>query len=434
MISLQEYFFESDIESLKKTIKNNVDSTKNIKILKKVNKCFELSEQEYADVKKSILDYFNNHCGWNKKIAENIRQKIKIYGATKLFGKIIKDMNNESSNNKYVLTGEKIINGSNLYDLIRKYVYSIVDNDDDLKNDFDKEEFDRLLEDIGGFTLGGKVATGAFEFLSAIFLKDLNPKNGKGNNKEVCDINTKDYGLEYKASGARIGGNKEESKPLSPQKIDEKFIELIKKEVETTKEIDTQKNKDQYSSAIRSHGNLDKDLEQALKEKDVNDFIESLAKRDNLFRNGDPKYGGIQLSSVLEPLISFGIIEERLNYIVIDSLLAQVPNLECDNSTKKYLIDKYPIIKEGKSNNTNLRNIFLILGLCNYWNAEKWNYLILFDTIENSNYYVIDAPKSNNLIKSIDENIKNKAYSNANPAFGKGTNSQNHEPMIKYKK
>ena len=58
----------------------------------------------------------------------------------------------------------------------------------------------------------------------------------------------------------------------------------------------------------------------------------------------------------------------------------------------------------------------------------------LFDSPENGNYYVINAPKSGDLIKSMDENVQKYAYSDANPAYGSGTNSQNHAPMIKYKK
>ena len=60
--------------------------------------------------------------------------------------------------------------------------------------------------------------------------------------------------------------------------------------------------------------------------------------------------------------------------------------------------------------------------------------MILFDSPENGNYYVINAPKSGDLIKSMDEHVQKYAYSDANPAYGSGTTSQNHAPMIKYKK
>jgi len=406
MRHLIDLFFEDNIKNLKDKIIDKVHNSTNIKVLKKVNKLFELSPEEYENVKNNIKNYFSNHCGWNEKISENIRQKIKNYGATKLFGKLFEDIKNESSKNNKNLTANKIINGSNLYNLINEYTKSVIEDDENLKNDFDQEAFDKLLKDIGRFTLNGKVATGAMEFLTIMFLKDLNSKNNKREGKVVCDINTKDYGFEYKASGARIAGNKEESKPLSPQEIDKKFIELIKKEFDLSKETDTQKK----------------------------DFINKLSQRDNLFRNGNPNKNGIQLSSVLEPFIEFGIDENKLNNIVLESFLAQVPRLNCDDSSKKYLIKKYPFIKNGKSNNGNLRHIFLILGLCNYWYTEQWDYMILFDSPQTGDYYVIDAPKSGNLIKSMDENIENKAYSDANPAYGEHTTSQNHAPMIKYKK
>lgn len=435
MKTLLQLFLESeDLEDLKDQIINNVKNSNNQKILKKVNKFFELSDDEYKTVKSNIQEYFANHCGWKVKISENIRQKIKVHSATKLIYKLLEEIKDESSKNEHFLTAEKIIHGSNLYDLINEYTKSVIKNDKSFKNNFDQEAFDKLLKDIGSFTLGGKVATGAMEFLSVMFLKDLNPQNKKGQDKVVCDINTKKYGLEYKASGARIVGNKEESKPLSPQEIDKKFIELIKKEFDSSKETDTQKNKNQASSTIRSNGNLDDELEKALKDKDVVDFINKLSQRDNLFRNGNPKKNGIQLSSVLEPFIEFGIDENKLNNIVLESFLAQVPRLKCDDSSKKYLIEKYPFIQKGKSNNNNLRHIFLILGLCNYWLAEQWDYMILFDSPENGNYYVINAPKSGDLIKSMDEHVQKYAYSDANPAYGSGTNSQNHAPMIKYKK
>jgi len=434
MKHLIDYFFESDLEDLKDKIVDKVQDSTNIKVLKKVNKLFELTAEEYEVVKTNIKDYFNNRCGWNTKISENIRQKIKNYGATKLFGKLFDELKDDSSKNEHFLTGEKIIKGSNLYKLIYEYTESVVKNDEKLKNDFDKDAFDKLLEDIGSFTLGGKVATGAMEFLSAMFLKDLNPKNAKGEGKVVCDINTKNYGFEYKASGARIAGNKEESKPLSPEIIDKTFIKLISNEFSNSHDTDTEKNKNQASSTIRTNALLDKDLDNALKDKDAVDFIDKLSKRNNLFRNGNPKKNGIQLSSVLEPLIELGINENKLNNIVLDSFLSQVPNLECDDTSKKYLIDKYPIIEKGKANNNNLRHVFLVLGLCNYWSAEKWDYMILFDNPKNGNYYVIPAPKQGNLIKSMDENITDKAYSDANPAYGSGTNAQNHAPMIKYKK
>lgn len=431
MKKLEEYFFESEIDDLKTKIVKKLKDSNDIKVLKKVNKLFELTADEYEVVKNNIKDYFKNHCGWNEKISENIRQKIKNYGAIKLFGKIINDIKDSSSENKNFLTGDKLKNGTNIYSLINDYVKSVVDNDESMKNDFDVEAFDKMIKDIAGFTLGGKVATGAFEFLSAIFLQDLNPKNTKGEGKVVCDINTKKYGFEYKATGARIAGNKEESKPLSPQVIDKTFINLLYKEFDS-KETDTQNNKHQMSSAIRINGDLDKDLAKALKDYDAIDFINKLSKIDNLFRNGDPKRGGIQLSNVLEPLLEFGISEDKLNEIVVDSLLSQVPNLKCDDSSKKYLIDNYPIVKQGKSNNENLRHIFLVLGLCNYWSAEQWDFMLLFDSIDTGDYYVINQPNSSDIIKSMDANIKNKAYSSANPAYGKGTNAQNHAPQIKY--
>lgn len=443
MKRLLEYILESDnIDNLKKRIIDHIQNSSNEKILKKVNKILKLSNRNPENNLENRVDikkYFMDRCGFTEKISTTLIQKIHYYDCYELFEYIFYNIiNDDTIKNDKVLTGDLLRHNSNIYKLIIDYVKSIIDNDEEIKNDFDEEDFKDLLKNIAEFTLGGKVATGAFEFLSVMFLKDLNPKNSKGSDqKVVCDINTEQYAFEYKADGARIAGNKEESKPLSPKVIDETFIELITEEFDKFKETDTQKNKNQASVTIRYNNNSDNDLDQALKDNDVFSFISKLSERNNLFRNGDENNKnnkGIKLSSVLEPLIEFGLNEDKLNNIVLTSFLSQVPNVKCNDSSRKYLLKKYPIIENKKANNSNLRRIFLILGLCNYWLAERWNYLILFEDAKKGtgNYHVIEEPNENNMIESIDKEIEKRAYSGANPCYGNGTTDQNYAPMIKY--
>ena len=435
MKHLIEYFFESDnLKDLKDKIIDKVEHSSSEKVLKKVNKFFELTEEEYETVNTSIKTYFSERCGYNEKISKTLRQKIKHYGGYKLFGELFGYIVNDDSKVKY-FTSEKLLNGNDIFDEITDYAKSALKDDDELT-----EDFRELLKDIADFDIGGKVATGKMEFLSSMFLKDLNKKNNAGEGKVVCDINTQKYGFEYKTSGARIAGNKEESKPKSPEEINTTFINLILNEfLDDSKETDTQKNKNQYSSSLRLNKDLDKELEAAEIEKDLREYLEKLSKTENIFRNAK----GNEIEKILNTIFDFNISENKFNEIILDSLLSQVPKMKekITNEERKYLLDNYPVAikkeisEEGKHN---FKHIFLILGLCNYWNAEQWDYLVLFEKPDKKEctgkYKIITAPNKENLIKTMDNNIKGKCYSGAYPCYGNGTNSQNHAPMIKYLK
>ena len=437
LVNLCQYILEQELEDLKTQIKKNVDKTNNEELLTKINNYFDLSETEYNDVN----EYFSKRCGYNEKISSTLRQKIKHYGFYKLFGELFKSIKNNNKNIKY-FTSESLINGSNIFDEIKNFALSVLENSKNKnKTNNISANFEKLLKDIANFDIGGKVATGKMEFLSSMFLNDLNPSNNPGETK--CDINTEKYGFEYKTSGARITGNNEQAKPLSPEEINKTFINLIYLHfIDDSKETDTQKNKNQYSSTIRLNKDLEKELEKAEIEKTLRDYIEKLYKTENIFRNAK----GNEIEKILNPIFEFNITEEKLNSIIITSLLAQVPNLNITSKEFNYLLKTYPIADNKQiteNGKANFKHIFLLLGLCNYWSAEKWNYLILFEKPDKKectgNYKVIKQPDKSNLIISMDNNIHDennnlKCYSGAYPCYGPGTNNQNHAPMIKYKK
>lgn len=431
------YLLEQDLNDLKDQIIQNIKSTTNPKILRKINKFFELDEKGYKKADEFIIDYLMNRCGYNKKITTNIKIQIKHCGAFGLCKKLFEPIVNNDSKDFNFLTSDKLIHGNDLFKLIKDYARSVLKGDS--QYDEIDDEFDELIKLIADFDIGGKVATGKMEFLTSMFLKDLNIKNQAGQDKVVCDINSKQYGFEYKISGGRITGNKEESKPLSSKVITDKFREIIEKELRNNKETDSEKNKNQSSSTIRSNNN-EENYDVDLEEK-ITSYINLIQKQDNLFRNGEENKGGIKLEKVLDPLFEFGLTEKRINEIVLDCLISQLPNLKINNDEYTYLLDKYPIAIDKCISNTgtnNFKQIFLILHLCNYWQAEKWDYLLLFEKPDKKDltgkYHVINAPSENNLIKSMDQNIDGKAFSSAFPAYGSGTNSQNQAPMIKYKK
>ena len=171
----------------------------------------------------------------------------------------------------------------------------------------------------------------------------------------------------------------------------------------------------------------------------MREYLEKLSKTENIFRNAK----GNEIEKILNPIFNFNISEDKFNKIILDSLLSQVPKMKekITDEERKYLLDNYPVAikneisEEGKHN---FKHIFLILGLCNYWNAEQWDYLILFEKPDKKEctgkYKIIAAPNKENLIKTMDNNIKGKCYSGAYPCYGNGTNAQNHAPMIKYLK
>lgn len=413
---------EHDIEKTKETIIHSIEQTndenklhivssimktENKKLLMKVGSFFELDAEEYETTISYIRSYFTDRCGFTKSIVDNLMQKIKHYGMLKLCRILFVEI--EGDSDYEFLTVNSLLSNDNIFDLIKKYTKSVICKSNEYTYKDIEEEFDAFIKSIANFNIGGKVATGKMEFLTIMFLKDLNLKNTPSLGFGLCDINAKNCGLEYKISGARIQGNLEQSKPFSFEKSNKHFIRLVTERLSNNSEAEQ--------------------------------FLNELSTMNNIFRNSTDKEVGQNTKEVLEKIYELGISSFDINEMIIDSLNEQFKIKFITNDDKRYIIENYPVIHENKHINLdNLKTIWLVLHLCNYWKAERWDWLVLFDKDSNNEmtgkYVLIEKPDETDIVKSMNRNMNksNKVYSASFPCYGKGTNDQNQSPMIKYKK
>ena len=438
---------EETIQSLRDYIINSINGIDNIDYLKKLKRKLKTTASEsFSNIKSTILNYFNNICGWkdNGFLSKTMLQKISHYDCWNEVYCLLSTKLNRTD--KY-FTSNDLINGNNIYDNIEKYYNNVIKNNttDELEP---FNEFKEFLIDIADFKKGdNSVSVGAYENLCRMFMNDLNPKNVKVNGK-LGDINSTTHAFEFKTDNGRIGGNKNETKPKPQSVINDTFIDLVL--LIFNVENNSQSNKNKNASGLRLNKDIDYDLlldvnlNIDINDEDVKTFI------DKITNNTSNLGSRTNINYCVENLLKFGVDIEIVEEIILKSFLSQQKvtfsqedidyiktNYSIKDNNNKLLSSK-PKGSNSEQYIVNIRYYWLLLNVYAYKLTEDFDYMVLFDSdINTGNYVCFDFSNINEndvSIEQIDKILDNKVYNDKLPANTGGSNSQNGLPSIRLKK
>ena len=395
-------YINENINDLKDQIKTAIDNIDDENFLKKIQKSIKIANaDDYNNYKDIITKYLTDKCGIDKKSIVTIFDKIKINHCVDVFKSIVELLSNEDKSKlKKPLTSENLKVDDNIFEIIETF---IKDNAND-EFEYD-EDVENLLKDIAVTTSSIQPIAGEFEFLSRIFLTDLNIKNNSSGNRTKCDINTENYCFEYKVEGGRIKGNKNNAKQKNAKAINDTCKELTLKEASEDK------------------------LNDELK-KTISDF-------EYIFQNEK------NISSYLEICNELGFEPNKANEIIIKSFISQIPenSIDITDNDIHELIKKCNFNPFGKRNNIkdavkDITTLWLALNMIFYQSIENFDYMIVFDDNKSGDYISIDFTndKNNNIVKMWNTINDKHIYCNAKPGYSAGATDNNSAPTIFFKK
>lgn len=356
IMNLQEYITKSLNESLSRDIKtmlmdiiNNDSMTDDI-----AKKMIRVYDHESIDI-NGIISHLND-VGLGKntdEIIDFLRHDRHDF---------LRDYSSIVSTGDFVTTKE-LLSNDNIYDLLSKKYPSIP-----------RELIHKLV--VLNYPDNEGIARGKFEILLDMFLDDITPGNtGR------ADVNTRKYGFELKASGARMG-----SKSHSPVNIDMYIKDVLAK------------NEIKYS-AKNCLGN----------EAAVTDTYS-------------------QLSSCMDPKLAFiemmrAVFNQYTITTVVNGSNLKVngyPDISCD------IDDLYnKVFKNGKFVARSFKRVQGCIALSVYSHMEGWDYMMVFkgsdskNVAERGDYFFISSDEAKDINDLYDDNRFNLSKGGKEDNFDK---------------
>lgn len=348
-MKLIEYIFESDINDLKKHIKQEVDNTDkdHEQLLKKIDKMLStkgLSREQFTNrltevglgyAEKTLIQKINSY--------DNLPEFIAMYNDIEKLPSIA-----------------DLLKANNIYELFGGF----------------KIEKD-LLKELGDLELAsGGINKGKFEILTQLFIKDINTNNKNYKSDSIWksgDINAGGLALEYKLSGARIVG---QGTLNSPELVYKKMIELIKSINDNNDISNLQK---EQSSLLRfwNPNELEKTLDNI--EKNDNNLKEIINNIDKCFQNKK------NFEKCFELLIKAKYSDDLINGIIAESMLEQIPERKYKISKEEHnkfiefvKNEQYAPISNSKPDYNKMKLIYGAFHMYFYQHTENFDYMILF--------------------------------------------------------